>query len=106
MKKIEVKFFKGVDSNLRGFAGINTIYLNAYHFQLNEFKYKNLDKELFHIVSKVDIISLAIHEFSHVRLRMVWNMEWRNAECFVNITIKCFLVDQRCQLKHITYVEK
>lgn len=69
--QIDVQFFINVDTRLRGFAGVNVIYINADHFTQNKDTFKTLDESLFGVVMKVDIITLIIHAFSHLKLRQV-----------------------------------
>lgn len=55
---------------LRGFAGFNEIYIHVSHFQDKIDKFSG-DVEILQLICKIDLISLAIHELSHVKIRKV-----------------------------------
>lgn len=75
--QINVQFFSNDMTHLRGFSGINSVYFNKQHFfekrQIHESKMKEdvTFRNNVNLMLKIDIIALAIHEFSHVRLRQV-----------------------------------
>ncbi|XP_037051551.1 uncharacterized protein LOC119085306 [Bradysia coprophila] len=61
-------------SELRGFSGLNTIYINCEHYQnAFEMSFKNAERfnlvERVELASKMSLIALAIHEFGHIKLR-------------------------------------
>lgn len=66
---ISVKFFSIRCHALRGFSGLGDIYINETHFHDN-FLANEYDERAASI-SKIDIITIAMHEYAHVRLRQV-----------------------------------
>lgn len=70
--KIDIRFVVELPETIRGFAGVNTVYVNANHFMqnLNDFRFIK-DHEYLDLIMKVDIITLILHEYSHIKLRKV-----------------------------------
>lgn len=60
---------------LRGFSGLDEIYIHSTYFQSKfETSYTNAKEEdcaRVEIPAKMSLIALSIHEFGHVRLRQV-----------------------------------
>lgn len=69
---VAVKFVTTKALDLRGFAGINCIYINEKHFKLRMLqlsdKFSDVQKKT---AVLIDIATVALHEYSHVRIRQV-----------------------------------
>lgn len=73
---INVRFVSHDDKLLRGFAGIGAVFFNREHFyeklKVHEAKLNDVEfNRKVELTMKMDIIALAVHEVSHVRLRQV-----------------------------------
>lgn len=68
--EIEVTFVDSPEPRLRGFSGVNKVYVNIYHFQA-KLSICRTKTPLLQKLVKIDIANLVIHEISHVILRMV-----------------------------------
>lgn len=66
--EISVKFVSIQSNEIRGFSGLNVVYINNDHF-LNKFRFKKLDPSA--DVACMDIVSITINEYANVRLRQV-----------------------------------
>jgi hypothetical protein len=80
-QNISVNFVRSLIDGLRGYTGINCIYINGLYLQNRHLVYKlgsNLGDELNDIVLEMNLFCIALHEYSHARLRQV---------CFSNISI-------------------
>lgn len=64
---LKVKFISMKCNEIRGFSGINDVFINKDHFIK---KYGTNEADL-KAVGKMDIITISVHEFAHVRLRQV-----------------------------------
>lgn len=67
---IEIVLVENAAQELRGFVGFNVIYVHSSHFQTKIDSYKG-DDDLLDSILKIDLICLAIHELSHIRIRKV-----------------------------------
>lgn len=67
---IKISFVTNVTTALRGFTGFNEIFINVDHFA-DKFDAFKGDIEILQLIAKIDIISVAIHEYSHVKIRKV-----------------------------------
>jgi len=65
-RHFHVKFFNGATTQLRGFAGVNVVYINAEHFLEKKKKFSTFQVDL-------DVCSLIIHELAHIHLRIAAN---------------------------------
>lgn len=67
---VAVKFVSTKALDLRGFAGIDCIYINEKHFKLRMLqlidKFSDVQKK-----NAVDIATVALYECAHVRIRQV-----------------------------------
>lgn len=90
--KIDIKFVVELTEEIRGFAGVNTVYVNANHFlqNLNDFR-SIVDDEYLDLIMKVDVINLILHEYSHIKLRKVCNV---NYIFFIHVLMSFFLGTQ------------
>lgn len=61
---------ENVATVVRGFSGFDEIFINATHFR-KKFNSFEGDEGLLQLLAKMDIISLALHEFAHVMIRKV-----------------------------------
>lgn len=67
-----ITFVTDVDTDLRGFAGINKVFLNASHFTKKKkdyLEYTDINPEVLDLLLLIDIISVVIHEYSNIKLR-------------------------------------
>lgn len=74
---IKVSFISTTETELRGFSGINEIFLNENAFiskMLSCDSRINKRPGLLDKVAKLAISSIAIHEMSHTRIRQVNNL--------------------------------
>lgn len=77
LENIEIIFVHNNRFTLRGFAGVNKIYINATHFtqkiHVCEPQMKSSDKfhNAVHAIIEFDICVLSLHELAHVRIRQV-----------------------------------
>lgn len=67
---IKVILVENGAKELRGFAGFDEIYIHAAHFQDKIDTFPG-DVELLQLICKIDVISLSIHELSHIKMRKV-----------------------------------
>lgn len=69
---VTVEFFESEELQLRGFSGVNQVFVNGKHFQMRILqqsqKLSTAHKET---AVLVDIATVALHEYSHVRIRQV-----------------------------------
>lgn len=61
---------ENMTSTLRGFSGRDEIFINTDHFREKIDGFKG-DLQLLQILAKIDIISVVLHEFAHVKIRKV-----------------------------------
>lgn len=65
--EVGVKFVRVDCDGIRGFSGLNNIYINETHFVR---KYGGNQSDL-RTFGEIDIVTITIHEFAHTRLRQV-----------------------------------
>ncbi|XP_037051054.1 uncharacterized protein LOC119084991 [Bradysia coprophila] len=72
---VKIVYVNNSCQNLRGFSGINEVYINAVHFLLSLHVYDAIiaDKHDLELRLQVDIINVAIHELAHLQLRKAMN---------------------------------
>lgn len=71
-ENVDIILVDSITTMLRGFSGVNEIFINADHFQKKFDAFKvDLDSDvvLLDLLAKMDIISVTIHEISHVMIR-------------------------------------
>lgn len=57
---------------IRGFAGVNTVYANQKHFFYTHHWFEeDLSAELLDLIMIIDVASMFLHEFAHIKLRKV-----------------------------------
>ena len=74
---IQVEIINCTLPGLRGFCGINKIYINAAYIRSQMTTYSSdyhPDSPIGKSVAEMDICTIAIHEFGHARLRQVFNV--------------------------------
>ncbi len=67
---IQVHFISIDFPTLRGFAGINELFINENYFSAKISEWKS-DTRLLDSIIKMDLITIALHECAHVRIRQV-----------------------------------
>jgi hypothetical protein len=73
-EKISVKFVHSTIANVRGFTGINTIYINISYINDRHQAFKigsSLSNDEKNIIFKMTLFCVGLHEYSHARLRQV-----------------------------------
>lgn len=70
IEKVAITLVDNVTTNVRGFSGFEEVFINAHHFR-NKFDSFVGETNLLQLLAKMDIISIAIHEISHVLIRKV-----------------------------------
>lgn len=71
---VPVKFVYSTQCDLRGFSGIDEIFLNAYYFNKKMADLsaaKIINPDVLNQFIAMDIVTCAIHEYAHVRIRQV-----------------------------------
>lgn len=82
--KIEIIFVSKLAWQIRGFAGNGKIYGNIDHFMDNWHQYNEVVETTYlKLLLKLDIISLVLHEYAHLRLRKVCK---QNVFVYQNLT--------------------
>lgn len=77
-KNVTVHFVNYDVDELRGFSGLNSIFINVSHFNPKMLANKNfVDIEN---VMKMDIATVSLHEYAHVRIRQVNNLNLRRTD--------------------------
>jgi hypothetical protein len=74
---IQVELINCTLPGLRGFCGINKIYINTTYIRSQMTAYSSIyhpDSPIGKSVTELDICTIAIHEFGHARLRQVFNV--------------------------------
>jgi hypothetical protein len=74
---IQVELINCTLPGLRGFCGINKIYINTAYIRSQMSTYSSNfhpDSAIGKSVAEMDICTIAIHEFGHARLRQVFNV--------------------------------
>lgn len=68
--EIEFVLVENVSDKLRGFSGMEQIFINANHFDKKQQEYMDEIKNeiLFEQVVRMDMVSLILHEYGHVKL--------------------------------------
>lgn len=64
----EIAFFFNGPIDLRGFAEVNRIYINADHITSKSVN-ANVESSWLNALTELDIITISIHEYGHVKLR-------------------------------------
>lgn len=87
--KVSIKFVDTREEELRGFAGINCVYINEGCFKLKAFQLHNESQSADDIenILLMDVVTVTLHEYSHVRIRQV-ELSLRN----VNDKIRIFVL--------------
>ncbi|XP_037051133.1 uncharacterized protein LOC119085039 [Bradysia coprophila] len=67
LKHISVKFVHIPSYSIRGFSGINEIYINSKHFEDNAKEYASDTRA--QSITQIDVVCIAMHENAQVRLR-------------------------------------
>lgn len=70
MSEVQVHFVSYDCVDLRGFIGLNELFINASHF-LSKISQWRADAELLNLLVKIDLISLVLYQYTHLRLRQV-----------------------------------
>lgn len=71
---IKISLVDKVTTVLRGFSGLNEIFINANHFRTKFDSFasdSDQDLGLLQLLAKMDIICVTIHELAHVMFRKV-----------------------------------
>lgn len=92
---IPVHFISIDFPTLRGFSGINELFINESYFSAKISEWKS-NTRLLNSITKMDLITIALHECAHVRIRQV--IIWLNFFLLYNIDncgslkldVKCF----------------
>ncbi|XP_037025635.1 uncharacterized protein LOC119067014 isoform X2 [Bradysia coprophila] len=66
--KVKVTLVESAAAMVRGFAGFHEIFINADHFRQKIDNFKG-DTHLLQLVAKIDIISVVLHEYGHIKIR-------------------------------------
>ena len=73
-EKISIRFVHSLIDGLRGYTGINCIYINAVYVKNRQLIYKmsaTLGDDVDDVIFKMNMFCITLHEFSHARLRQV-----------------------------------
>lgn len=69
---VDIVYVTYSSPKLRGFSGVNTVYVNEKHFKLTKVCYEDvIDPDVLDMLMQVDIINLVVHEYAHVKFRQV-----------------------------------
>lgn len=72
--EVSIEFVDTTEEELRGFAGINCVYINEVYFNLKTFQLQHiaaLSAEEIENIMLMDVATVTLHEYSHVRIRQV-----------------------------------
>jgi hypothetical protein len=67
---VQIHFFSLDFPTLRGFFGINELFINENYFLAKISEWKS-NARLLDSITKMDLITIALHEYAHVRIRQV-----------------------------------
>ena len=71
---ISINFVNSFITGLRGYNGINCIYINAFYVKSRQQVFQwapDLENDVFDIIIKMTLFCITLHELSHARLRQV-----------------------------------
>lgn len=77
---VSVRFVSTIQPGLRGFSGINEVFINEHMFlqKISQWTTLHGTTDLRDKLIKMDVISVGVHGLSHVRIRQVYYFQHRN----------------------------
>lgn len=68
-RAIGVSFVDLTETDLRGFSGFHWVYINFAHFDCKLYKQRKFPD--CNVLVALDVVTLVLHEYAHVRIRQV-----------------------------------